>query len=48
MLNFHLSKHADILTGYSYLFGGDFLKNTASRTAAKDTGLYYLQFSYKW
>ncbi len=48
VLNFHLSKHADVLTGYSYLFGGDFLKNTASRTAAKDTGLYYLQFSYKW
>lgn len=48
VFNVHLSKHADILTGYSHLFGGEFLRNTASRTAAKDAGLFYLQFSYKW
>ena len=48
MLNFHLSKHADVLTGYSHLFGGEFLKNTASRTNAKDAGLFYLQMSYRW
>lgn len=48
VFNFHLSKHADVLTGYSYLWGGEFLKNTASKTNAVDSGLYYLQFSYKW
>lgn len=48
VFNFHLSKHADILTGYSYLYGGEFLKKTASPTAAQDSGLYYLQFSYRW
>ncbi|MBY0460985.1 MAG: alginate export family protein, partial [Gemmataceae bacterium] len=48
VFNFHLSKHADILTGYSHLFGGEFIKNTAGRTGAVDSGLFYLQFSYKW
>jgi hypothetical protein len=48
VLNFHLSKHADVLTGYSYLWGGEFLKNTAGSTGSANTGLYYLQFSYRW
>lgn len=48
VFNFHLSRHADVLTGYSYLWGGEFLRNTAGRTGAADTGLYYLQFSYRW
>jgi hypothetical protein len=46
--NFHLSKHADVLTGFSYLWGGDFLQNTAGRTGSVNSGLTYLQFSYKW
>jgi hypothetical protein len=46
--NFHLSKHADILTGYSYLWGGNYMKNTAGTTGGVNSGLYYLQFSYKW
>src|SRR5262249_45371924 len=46
--NFHLSKHADILTGYSYLWGGEFLRNTVSRTNAANGSLFYLQYSYKW
>jgi hypothetical protein len=48
VFNFHLSKHADILTGYSYLWGGEFLKNTAGGNGSANTALYYLQFSYKW
>jgi hypothetical protein len=48
VLNFHLSKHADILTGYSHLFGGTFLQNTASATAASNAGFYFLQLSYRW
>jgi hypothetical protein len=46
--NFHLSNHADVLTGYSYLWGGDFLRNTAGRAGSVNTGLTYVQFSYKW
>lgn len=48
VLNFHLSKHADLLTGYSHLFGGEFLRNTASRTAAPNAGFFYAQLSYRW
>ena len=48
VLNFHLTKHADLLTGYSHLWGGEFLRNTASPTAAPNAGLYFLQLSYRW
>ncbi len=48
VFNVHLSKHADILTGYSYLWGGDFLRNTSGPTAAQNAGMYFLQFSYRW
>lgn len=48
VFNFHLSKHADVLTGYSHLWGGEFLQRTATATNAINGGLYYLQFSYKW
>jgi hypothetical protein len=48
VLNFHLSKHADVLTGYSHLWGGDFLKNTSGPTAAQNAGFYFLQFGYRW
>ena len=48
MLNFHLTKHADMLTGYSHLWGGEFLRNTASPTAAANAGFFFMQFSYRW
>jgi hypothetical protein len=48
VLNFHLGKHCDVLTGYSYLWGGDFLRNTASPTAAANASLFFLQTSYRW
>jgi len=48
VLNFHLSKHADLLTGYSHLYGGDFLRNTAGATGSANTSLYYLQVNYRW
>jgi len=47
-LNFHLTRYADVLTGYSYLFGGSFLENTSSPTQASDTSLFYLMFQQKW
>ena len=48
--NFHVSKHADILVGYSHLFAGEFLKKTAPATQRSgfDTNLFYLQASYRW
>ena len=48
VLNFHLTKHADLLTGYSHLWGGEFLRNTGGPNAASDAGFYFLQMSYKW
>jgi hypothetical protein len=48
VMNFHLSKHLDVLTGYSYLFGGEFLRNTSGPTAGKDAGFYFLQMGYRW
>jgi len=48
VLNFHLTTHADLFTGYSYLWGGEFLRNTSGPKAAVDAGFYFLQMSYKW
>ena len=48
MLNFHLTKHLDVLGGYSYLWGGEFLRNTASTTNASNTSLFFMQASYRW
>lgn len=48
VMNFHLTKHLDLLTGYSYLWGGEFLRNTASATAARNASLYFFQASYRW
>jgi hypothetical protein len=48
VFNFHLTKHADLMTGYSYLWGGEFLRNTASPTAAPEAGFFFLQMSYRW
>lgn len=48
IINFHLSKHADIMVGYSYLWGGEFLQKTATDTLAADTSFFWTQFSYRW
>ncbi len=42
--NVHVSKHVDLLAGYSYLFGGKFLKNTG----AADSSTAFVQMSYRW
>lgn len=46
--NFHLTKHADLMVGYSKLFGGSFLENTAGPNKAVDSDLLYLIFGYRW
>jgi hypothetical protein len=48
VVNFHLSKHMDLLTGYSHLWGGEYLRNTASGTNADNAGLFFCQASYRW
>jgi hypothetical protein len=48
ILNFHITKHSDVLTGYSYLFGGDFLRNTAGPSAAANASLFYVMYNYRW
>ncbi len=48
VFNFHLTKHADLLTGYSHLYGGEFLRNTAGATGSINNSLYYLQMNYRW
>lgn len=48
VLNFHLTKHLDVLTGYSYLWGGEFLRNTARPTNAVNTSFFFVQATYRW
>ena len=48
VVNFHLSAHSDLLTGYSRLWGGSFLKQTATDKLAADADLFYVQYSFRW
>jgi hypothetical protein len=48
VVNFHLSPHSDLLTGYSRLWGGGFLERTANRARAADADLLYVQYSFRW
>jgi hypothetical protein len=49
VVNFHLSRHVDILMGYSHLFAGDFIRDTAPTPAAgRDPELFYLLCSFRW
>ena len=48
IVNFHVTKHSDVMTGYSHLFGGDFLQRTAGPNAAVDSSFFFVQYSYRW
>ena len=49
LVNLHLTQHQDILVGYSRLFTGDFIRNTAPNPAAAlPAGLFYGQYTYKF
>ncbi len=48
VLNFHLAKRHDIMTGYSRLIGGDFLDQTKGANGSKNTDLFYLMYNYRW
>ncbi len=51
--NAHVTKHSDVLVGYSRLFAGGFIRNTSGTGAnagalASDPELFYLQYTYRW
>lgn len=48
MTNFHLSQRTDLFVGYSYLWGGNFLKNTAGPNAAVDGSIFSMGYSIRW
>jgi hypothetical protein len=49
IINFHLSKHADVLVSYSYMFAGRFIRQTATtRSGGDNPQALYFQFSYRW
>ena len=45
VVNLHLTNNSDVMLGYSQLFGGSFLENTAGPDNAE---LFYLMFQQKW
>jgi hypothetical protein len=49
ILNFHLGAHSDILTGYSVLFAGEYIRNTApTPAAAKSPQMCYAMYNFRW
>jgi hypothetical protein len=50
--NVHLTNHSDVLFGYSRLFAGDYIRNTApaANPAAfsADPSVFYAQYTYRW
>ncbi len=44
-INFHLSRHQDVLLGYSKLFTGEFLKNTRPGVSPD---LFYAQYNFQF
>lgn len=49
LVNFHLDHHQDILISYSYLWAGDFIRQTATTPAGRrDPQALYVQYSYRW
>lgn len=44
-INFHLSRHQDVLLGYSKLFTGEFLKNTRPGVSPD---LFYAQYNFRF
>jgi hypothetical protein len=48
IINFHLAKYTDVLVGYSHLFGGRFLEQTAGGNLAADAELFHMTLQQKW
>jgi hypothetical protein len=49
LFNFHLTKHQELFITYSYLFAGEFIRETATTpNARRDPQALYVQYSYRW
>jgi hypothetical protein len=48
LVNFHLTKRSDLYCVYSYLWGGEFLRNTAGPNAAVNSSGCYVGYSLRW
>jgi len=50
IMNFHLTKHSDVLAGYSHLFAGSFIKNTApaAQKDGFDSSTFFVMYNYRW
>lgn len=48
VVNFHTSRYADVLLGYSKLYGGGFLERTAGPNQAADSEFFHLMYQRKW
>jgi len=47
--NFHLGPHSDILIGWSKLYAGDYIRNTAANAAGKaDPEMWYAMYNIRW
>ena len=48
-LQFHIDRHQIFFVGYSHLFAGDYIRNTAATAAAaRDLSALWIQYSVKW
>lgn len=45
IVNFHLTRHADIMFGYSHLYGASFLAETGKFDSAEQL---FVQYNYRW
>jgi hypothetical protein len=48
LMNFHMTLRSDLLVGYSYLWGGEFLQKTAGPNAAVNSSIFYFGYSLRW
>lgn len=50
ILNFHLTKHSDVMAGYSHMYAGDFIKATAApgQKDGFDSSTLFVMYNYRW
>jgi hypothetical protein len=50
IFNFHLTKHSDVLLGYSHLFAGRYLRNTApaGQVGGSDASTFFVMYNFRW
>jgi hypothetical protein len=51
IVNIHLTKHHDVMVGYSYLFAGQFLRNTTpvgQQRGSSDASVFFAMYNFRW